>query len=88
MLITNGNKTLDYSFKCTEAVWISSPYQANTVVRNLLTPFENYTLERSGESYNNDSKAPWHGCLPNVSMDLFLIQASRAGVHSDPPSLL
>lgn len=71
MLITNENKTADYSFKCTDSLLISLPYEANTVVRNLLPPFENYTLEKSGESYNNDSKAPWRDCLPNATMDLF-----------------
>lgn len=39
-------------------------------MRNLLPPFENYTLQASGELYYNNSKAPWQGCLPKVSMDL------------------
>lgn len=71
MLITNENKTLDYQYACSDSLWISAPYPANTVVRNLLPPFENYTLQASGESYNNDGKAPYRGCLNKVSMDLF-----------------
>ena len=71
IFITNENRTLDYSFKCSDALWISAPYPEKTVVRNLLPPFENYTLQSSGESYYNNSKAPWRGCLPKVTMDLF-----------------
>ncbi|KAF8306355.1 glycoside hydrolase family 13 and glycosyltransferase family 5 protein [Clavulina sp. PMI_390] len=71
MLITNENRTLDYTYACSDSLWISTPYQASTVLRNLLYPYENYTLQASGESYNDDGKAPWRGCLNSVSMDLF-----------------
>lgn len=40
-------------------------------VRNLLPPYDTYTLDESLSSFNNDSKAPFFGCLANVTMDPF-----------------
>jgi alpha-1,3-glucan synthase len=41
------------------------------VVKNLFAPYEEYTLQESLSSYNNDSKAPYFGCLGSVTMDPF-----------------
>ena len=71
MLYTNENTTQTYTFNCTGSLWISSPYISGTVVQNLLPPYENYTLIDSLSSYNNDSKAPFFGCLPSVTMDSY-----------------
>ena len=71
MLYTNENTTQTYTFNCTGSLWISSPYVSGTVVQNLLPPYENYTLIDSLSSYNNDSKAPFFGCLPSVAMDSY-----------------
>ena len=71
MLYTNENTTKSYSFPCTGELWISSPYVSGTVVQNLLPPYENYTLVDSLSSFNNDSKAPFFGCLPSLNMDSY-----------------
>lgn len=71
MLFTNENITQTYTFNCTGSLWISSPYVSGTVVQNLLPPYENYTLIDSLSSYNNDSQAPYFGCLPSVTMDSY-----------------
>jgi alpha-1,3-glucan synthase len=69
MLYTNENTTKNYQFDCKSPQWISTPYVSGTVVRNLVFPFENYTLADSLSSFNNDSKAPYQGCLANLTMD-------------------
>jgi alpha-1,3-glucan synthase len=69
MFYTNVNATKNYQFDCKSPEWISSPYVSNTTVRNLVYPFENYTLEDSLSSFNNDSKPPYQGCLSNVTTD-------------------
>lgn len=69
LLYTNENATKTYNFDCDSPSWISSPYVSGTIIQNLFAPYEVYTLEDSLSSFNNDSKAPWQGCLPNVTMD-------------------
>lgn len=69
LLYTNENQTKTWTYDCKGDLWISSPYQSGTTVRNLFYPFENYTLADSGSSYFNNSKAPWYGCLESFTMD-------------------
>ena len=69
MLYSNENVTQTFQFDCKSPQWISSPYVSGTTVRNLVSPFENYTLADSLSSFNNDSKAPYQGCLSSVTMD-------------------
>lgn len=69
LLFTNENSTQTYQFDCKGSLWISSPYQSGTIVRNLFAPFEQYTLQDSLSSYNNDGKAPYYGCLNTITMD-------------------
>lgn len=69
MLYSNENVTQTFQFNCNSSSWISSPYVAGTTVRNLVAPFENYTLATSLSSYYNNSQAPYQGCLPSVTMD-------------------
>lgn len=69
VLFTNENSTKTWSYDCKQDLWISSPYTSDTVVRNLFPPYETYTLQESLSSFNNDSKAPWFGCLGQVTMD-------------------
>jgi alpha-1,3-glucan synthase len=69
MLYTNENVTNTYQFDCKSPQWISSPYVSGTTVRNLVAPFENYTLADSLSSFNNNGQAPYQGCLADVTMD-------------------
>jgi alpha-1,3-glucan synthase len=75
MLYTNENSTKTSKYNCKEDLWISSPYQSGTTVRNLFAPYETYTLEESLSSYYNDSKAPYFGCLSEVTMDPYGFKA-------------
>ena len=69
MLYTNENATNTYQFECKSPQWISSPYVSGTTVRNLVAPFETYTLKDSLSSFNNDDAPPFQGCLAEVTMD-------------------
>lgn len=72
LLYTNENVTRTWQYDCKDAnLWISSPYVAGTVVRNLLAPYESYTLAESLSSYNNDSKAPYTGCMASFDTQPF-----------------
>ncbi|KAG5645233.1 hypothetical protein DXG03_006650 [Asterophora parasitica] len=75
LLYSNENSTKTYSFDCRGDLWISSPFTSDTVVRNLFAPYETYPLQASLSSYNNDSIAPWFGCLPNITMEGFGFKA-------------
>lgn len=75
LLYTNENTTKSYEFRCDSKLWISSPYMGGTKVRNLFYPHETYTLEDSQSSYNNDSRAPWRGCLRQLSLDPYGFKA-------------
>lgn len=89
LLFTNENVTKTYTFDCNSEEWISTPYPQGTVIQNLFSPFESYTLQASGESYFNNGTAPFVGCLNSISMDplsfkLFVPQAAWTAV---PPML-
>jgi hypothetical protein len=47
MLYSNENVTQAFQFDCKSPQWISSPYVSGATVRNLMSPFENYTLADS-----------------------------------------
>jgi alpha-1,3-glucan synthase len=71
LFYTNENTTKTYTYDCKDKLWISSPFVSGTVVKNVFAPYEEYTLQESLSSYNNDSKAPYFGCLGSVTMDPF-----------------
>lgn len=75
MLYTNENATNTWTYDCKKSLWISSPYQSGTTVQNLFYPYETYTLQDSLSSFFNDTKPPYFGCLPSVTMDGFGFKA-------------
>ncbi|KAF7323001.1 Modular protein with glycoside hydrolase family 13 and glycosyltransferase family 5 domains [Mycena chlorophos] len=75
MLFTNENSTKTYENSCSDDGWMKAPFPSTTSLRNLFAPYETYNLTASGESYNNDSKAPYFGCLPSVTLDGFGFKA-------------
>ncbi|KAF8197459.1 modular protein with glycoside hydrolase family 13 and glycosyltransferase family 5 domains [Pholiota molesta] len=75
MLYTNENTTQTYTFNCKQSNWISAPYNSGIVLKNLFAPYETYTLQDSLSSAANNSKAPWIGCLPSVTMAPFSFKA-------------
>ncbi|KAG2151025.1 glycoside hydrolase family 13/glycosyltransferase family 5 protein [Suillus bovinus] len=75
LLYSNQNSSQTHSYDCSGPLWLSSPYVGGTTVRNLLSPYENYTLVDSGVSYYNNGMGPWYGCLQTVDMDMFGFKA-------------
>ena len=68
LLFTNVNETTTWTEDCSGPLWISSPFQAGTVVRNLFHPYENYTLAPSLSPYYHDGKAPYYGCMSSITL--------------------
>lgn len=68
LLYTNVNETTTWKEDCSGKRWISSPYRAGTVVRNLFHPYENYTLASSLSPYYHDGKEPYYGCMSSVTL--------------------
>ena len=62
LIYTNENSTQSYSFDCSSSSWIASPYGSGTVVRNLLYPYETYTLQD-------------RGCLNSITLNAFEYKA-------------
>lgn len=69
LLYSNLNTSYTWSYDCKSSLWISSPYQSGTTVRNLLAPYENYTLADSGSSYYANGTAPYYGCMNSITLD-------------------
>ena len=89
LLYTNQNATTTWSYSCQSSLWISSPYQGGTTVRNLVFPFEEYNLENSLSSYYGNNTAPYYGCLNNITMDPygFKLLVPSSEWLSPPPML-
>lgn len=75
LLYTNENSTKTWNFDCKGPLWISSPFTSDVVVRNLFPPYETYNLQESLSSFFNDTKAPFFGCLQQVTMDPYGFKA-------------
>lgn len=77
LVYTNENTTVSYSGNCASGSGtpISGPYQAETVVRNLLYPFENYTLGALNTSFFFNGEAPYFGCIESLTMQPYDFKA-------------
>lgn len=85
LLFTNENRTQTYTFDCKSTDWISTPYVSGTTVRNLFSPFESYVLQDSQDSFQDNSRAPWTGCLPSITMDPYGFKALVPVDQWSPP---
>ncbi|KAK7014847.1 modular protein with glycoside hydrolase family 13 and glycosyltransferase family 5 domains [Favolaschia claudopus] len=78
LLYTNENATRTYTNDCKKPNgWMKTPFSTGdvTTVQNLFAPYETYQLTASGESFNNDGKAPFFGCVPSISIEGFGFKA-------------
>ncbi|KAH7908597.1 glycoside hydrolase family 13/glycosyltransferase family 5 protein [Hygrophoropsis aurantiaca] len=75
LLYSNLNTSQTWTYDCKGPLWIASPYMSGITVRNLLAPYETYTLADSESSYYINGTAAWYGCLPTVTMDLYGVKA-------------
>ena len=72
LFYTNQNATTTWEYDCSDVdQYIKSPYQGGNNVRNLFYPYETISLQNSAESYYNDSKSPYFGCFPNITLPPF-----------------
>ncbi|KZT09456.1 glycosyltransferase family 5 protein [Laetiporus sulphureus 93-53] len=71
LLYSNENSTRTWSYDCSSDLYLASPYEGGKTVKNLFYPYDTVDLEDSSFSYYNDSKSPYFGCLPNITMPPF-----------------
>ena len=74
-LYTNENTTTTHGGKCSTDDGIPGPFQSGTVVRNLVYPFENYTLGASNKLFFFDDKAPFFGCIESITLQPYDFKA-------------
>lgn len=70
----NENTTITYNNPCggqNDGNWIRSPYPSGTTVKNLLYPYDTYTLEDSTMSKYANNQAPYVGCLRGIELPRF-----------------
>ncbi|KAL8938873.1 MAG: hypothetical protein Q9211_003009 [Gyalolechia sp. 1 TL-2023] len=67
----NENKTVDYRFDCrsnNRSETLISAFPADTVVKNLFYPYEEFVLEASTVSYGIEQSTEVNGCLAALTM--------------------
>jgi len=84
-LYTNENTTKSYSGNCTSDAGIGGPYRSDTTVRNLLYPFENYTLGASNRPFLSDGQAPFFGCIESITLQPYDFKALVPSAIWIPP---
>jgi alpha-1,3-glucan synthase len=75
LLYTNENSTMSYLGSCTYSSGSAGPFQSDTIVRNLLYPYENYTLGASNQSFFFNDKSPYFGCLQSITLQPYDFKA-------------
>ncbi|EPY52099.1 alpha-1,4-glucan synthase Ags1 [Schizosaccharomyces cryophilus OY26] len=78
-LFANRNDTTTWNFSCKDKDAIIGPWKANTIVKNLIYPYDKHKLQ---ESWNET----W-GCLPGVTFDPYqfkLLVPEEDFVENDP----
>jgi alpha-1,3-glucan synthase len=70
LVYSNYNGSRNYTFDCssTEGQAIISPFDSGTTVKNLYYPFDERTLEPSGERLHFNGSNEYNGCLPWLNM--------------------
>ncbi|KAJ9408695.1 putative alpha-1,3-glucan synthase [Paecilomyces variotii] len=75
LVYQNDNRTIDYRFNCFSEDALISPFDAGTTVKNLLPPFEEYTLERSSKKLRLEGSESWNGCLSMLTLSPWSFKA-------------
>lgn len=71
LVYTNENKSMTYDFDCTSSdmsAALISAFPANTTVKNLFHPYEEFTLEPSVIKYGIEGSTEFNGCLPRLEI--------------------
>lgn len=69
LLYSNENKSVTYDFDCTssdKSLALIAAFPANTVVKNLFYPYEEFKLESSVFRYGIEESKELNGCLPRL----------------------
>jgi len=85
LLYTNENTTITHSGSCTSEDGVAGPYRSDAVVRNLLYPFENYTLGASDRPFFFDGKEPFFGCIESITLQPYDFKALVLAEKWVPP---
>ncbi|ORY55827.1 uncharacterized protein BCR38DRAFT_461815 [Pseudomassariella vexata] len=76
LVYSNENQTKEFEFDCANATAaMVSPFLANTVVKNLLYPYDEHVLENSSVAFDRDGSTGFAGCLSNMTMDAWGFKA-------------
>lgn len=68
LMLGNENRTISYKFNCSDPqTALLSAFGAGATVRNLLYPYEEYTLEPSTKRIDDNEDELFHGCLSELS---------------------
>ncbi|ERF68903.1 hypothetical protein EPUS_08063 [Endocarpon pusillum Z07020] len=69
MLYSNEKKSRTYEFDCSSpntSLALISAFPADTTIKNLFYPYEEYTLESSVIKYGIEGSTEFNGCLPRL----------------------
>lgn len=69
LVYSNENKSVTYDFDCASSDTsraLISAFPADTVIKNLFYPYEEYTLESSAIKYGIEGFTEFNGCLPRL----------------------
>uniref|UniRef100_A0A093V713 alpha-1,3-glucan synthase n=1 Tax=Talaromyces marneffei PM1 TaxID=1077442 RepID=A0A093V713_TALMA len=72
----NDDMAVNYQFNCSdEQQALVSPFDSGTTVKNLLPPFEEYTLQPSVHKLGLDGSTGFNGCLSNLTLPAYSFKA-------------
>ncbi|KAK3376547.1 hypothetical protein B0T24DRAFT_700204 [Lasiosphaeria ovina] len=67
LLFGNEDTATDYNFNCSDSkTALISPFQSGTTVKNLLYPYDEFTLERSSWIFEGGKTAGFYGCISRL----------------------
>ncbi|KAI1946355.1 Cell wall alpha-1,3-glucan synthase ags1 [Ophidiomyces ophidiicola] len=69
LVYQNDNRTVEYTFNCTnKETALISAFDAGTVVKNLFYPFDEHTLEAGPVKLGIEGSSAFNGCLGSLQM--------------------
>ena len=69
LVFSNANTTVDYIFDCSNSsTGLISAFPANTTVKNLFYPYEEFALETSNAYHGIEGSSEPNGCLSNFTL--------------------
>nr|POE74642.1 cell wall alpha-1,3-glucan synthase ags1 [Quercus suber] len=71
LLYSNYNDTTIYTSNCKSDNAIISPFDSGTTVKNLFYPFDEWTLEDSGQTLHIEESTEINGCVSKMNMTLY-----------------